>query len=325
MPSLDFTQEAHFNQAIETDISSFWSNREEKIVTGKQGVPLYTVSLTSASHNKLIVMVNGRTEASIKYQEVFYDLFQQGYDIYAFDHRGQGMSGRIAHDPHMGHVDNFQDYIEDMEMLLQQFSLNRYSHRYLLGHSMGGAITTRYLQTYPDSGFDAVVLSSPMLGIYMHPLLQRVASPISNLMTSISNKPTYSPGQSGYSLQQFDENVLTHSKIRYDWSMGLNSEVPQIQMGGPTNQWVAQALQASKLCVLHAADIKTPLLLMQAENDTVVSNSAQNQFLKNLSMTDLTTKKVLLPGSYHEPLLEADIIRNQALSEILSWYRKHQG
>jgi lysophospholipase len=324
MPSLNFTQEAQFAQAIETDISAFWSNREEKIVTGKNDVPLYTVSLTSANHNKLIVMVNGRTEASIKYQEVFYDLFRQGYDIYAFDHRGQGMSGRIAFDKHMGHVEDFQDYIEDMDTVLQHFPLSRYSHKYLLGHSMGGAITTRYLQTFPDSGFDAAVLSSPMLGIYMHPLLQHVASPISKMMTSFSSKPTYSPGQSGYSVEAFEENALTHSQTRYSWSMGLNEQIEQIRMGGPTNQWVAQALHASKLCIQHATDIKIPLLLMQAENDTVVSNQAQNQFMQNLAKTDLTTKKVMLLDSYHEPLLESDIIRNQALSEILNWYRKHQ-
>ncbi|MCT6568541.1 alpha/beta fold hydrolase, partial [Staphylococcus aureus] len=43
----------------------------------------------------MVVVVPGRIESYVKYPEVAYDLFQQGYDVIVLDHRGQGRSGRI--------------------------------------------------------------------------------------------------------------------------------------------------------------------------------------------------------------------------------------
>ncbi|WP_438876507.1 alpha/beta fold hydrolase, partial [Bacillus cereus group sp. Bce039] len=83
-------------------------------------------------HNKVIIIVNGRIESACKYQELFYDLFHQGYDIYSFDHRGQGLSERLIADPQMGYVEQFDDYVRDMDELITRFPLQNYTQRYLL-------------------------------------------------------------------------------------------------------------------------------------------------------------------------------------------------
>lgn len=52
-------------------------------------------------------------ESYVKYPEVAYDLFQQGYDVIVLDHRRQGRSGRLLEDGNRGHVIKFDDYVED--------------------------------------------------------------------------------------------------------------------------------------------------------------------------------------------------------------------
>lgn len=61
-----------------------------------------------------------RIESYVKYAELAYDLFHSGFDVLIIDHRGQGRSGRMLSDPHRGHVDNFNDYVDDLTAFWQQ-------------------------------------------------------------------------------------------------------------------------------------------------------------------------------------------------------------
>ncbi|HEV8689846.1 MAG TPA: alpha/beta fold hydrolase, partial [Ideonella sp.] len=109
---------------------------------------------------------NGRTETYLKYKELAFDLARARYSVYIHDHRGQGMSPRLftdadAHDK--GHVERFDDYVEDLHAFVGQVVRPEQPGRlFLLAHSMGGGIAARYLQKYPDT-FTAAALSSPML------------------------------------------------------------------------------------------------------------------------------------------------------------------
>ena len=38
---------------------------------------------------KLMILVNGRAENMLKWTELAYDFYQQGYDVLLFEHRGQ--------------------------------------------------------------------------------------------------------------------------------------------------------------------------------------------------------------------------------------------
>ena len=104
-----YTQESDFEQAINGNIAELWRTREEGFLKSFDKRSLYWMKLTSPEHNKAILVVNGRIECCSKYQELFYDLFQQGYDVYSYDHRGQGLSDRLIEDKQMGYVDEFDD------------------------------------------------------------------------------------------------------------------------------------------------------------------------------------------------------------------------
>lgn len=55
----------------------------------------------------------------------------------------------------------------DLKALVEHFDLGHYQERFLLAHSMGGAIATRYIQTTPAHPFSALALSAPMFGVNM--------------------------------------------------------------------------------------------------------------------------------------------------------------
>lgn len=316
-PSLSsYTQENLFEQAIAGPIAALWQQRQEGYFKSSDKTKLYWCKLTDPKHSKAVLLVNGRIESSWKYQELLFDFYRQGYDVYSYDHRGQGLSDRLVQDSDIGHVYEFDDYVRDLANVVQHFALEGYQQRHLVSHSMGGAIATRYLQTYPHHPFDKLVLSAPMFGINLPWYLSPVAIAVSQILTAVYPTPTYAPGHQPYYAKPFEDNPLSQSKARYHWFRQLYADKPELQVGGPSTRWVWQGLMATKQCLQMTRQLKIPVLLLQAGNDRIVSNQAQNQFYKKLCKTNKNSQMITIDGAQHELLFEQDQYRNQALDAL---------
>ncbi|MBE4620821.1 alpha/beta fold hydrolase [Vibrio navarrensis] len=316
-PSLSsYTQENLFEQAIAGPIAALWQQRQEGYFKSSDKTKLYWCKLTDPKHSKAVLLVNGRIESSWKYQELLFDFYRQGYDVYSYDHRGQGLSDRLVQDSDIGHVYEFDDYVRDLASVVQHFALEGYQQRHLVSHSMGGAIATRYLQTYPHHPFDKLVLSAPMFGINLPWYLSPVAIAVSQILTAVYPTPTYAPGHQPYYAKPFEDNPLSQSKARYHWFRQLYADKPELQVGGPSTRWVWQGLMATKQCLQMTRQLKIPVLLLQAGNDRIVSNQAQNQFYKKLCKTNKNSQMFTIDGAQHELLFEQDQYRNQALDAL---------
>lgn len=316
-----FSQEENLLAFSINTLTPFWNTKKEGTIEGQEGKKLYWVSFTRPENTKAIVVVNGRIESVCKYQELFYDLFQQGYDIYSYDHRGQGLSDRSTPDPHVGYVEHFDYYIKDLHHILKHFDLSSYQNKFLIAHSMGGAIGTRYLQTHPQHEFDRVVLSAPMVGIHMPWYLRWLSRPLTRWM-AFRNPLSYLPGKKGYYVKPFSVNELTHSPIRYQWFRELYDSIPGIQLGGPSSHWVNQSLTSARLCHQQANKIDIPVLLLQATEDVVVDNAAQYRFVKKINQhAPNLAQLVEIKGARHEIFFETDALRNQALTATLEFLK----
>ncbi|EJN6827208.1 alpha/beta fold hydrolase [Vibrio cidicii] len=316
-PSLpSYTQENLFEQAIAGPIAALWQQRQEGYFKSSDKTKLYWCKLTDPKHSKAVLLVNGRIESSWKYQELLFDFYRQGYDVYSYDHRGQGLSDRLVQDSDIGHVYEFDDYVRDLANVVQHFALEGYQQCHLVSHSMGGAIATRYLQTYPHHPFDKLVLSAPMFGINLPWYLSPVAIAVSQILTAVYPTPTYAPGHQPYYAKPFEDNPLSQSKARYHWFRQLYTDKPELQVGGPSTRWVWQGLMATKQCLQMTRQLKIPVLLLQAGNDRIVSNQAQNQFYKKLCKTNKNSQMITIDGAQHELLFEQDQYRNQALDAL---------
>ena len=110
---------------------------------------------------RTIMLIHGLCEHGERYQDLGIAFAKQGWNIVIPDHRGHGRSGGTA-----THVDEFSEYTTDLENVRQHFGLKP-ERTVLLGHSMGGLLTSRYAQTYAEN-MSAVILSSPLLGVKVH-------------------------------------------------------------------------------------------------------------------------------------------------------------
>ncbi|CAE6925292.1 Lysophospholipase [Vibrio sp. B1FLJ16] len=155
-----------------------------------------------------------------------------------------------------------------------------------------------------------------MFGINLPWYLSPIALPVTQILSAVSPLPRYAPGHQPYYPKPFEDNPLSQSYDRYQWFRSLYSDMPQLQVGGPSTRWVWQGLMAAKQCFLLTRQVKLPVLLIQAGNDRIVSNLAQKRFIDKLSKTNPHAELLPVEGAHHEILFETDKYRNQALDAI---------
>ncbi|OUS23420.1 hypothetical protein A9Q98_15170 [Thalassotalea sp. 42_200_T64] len=326
-----FTQEHQF-LAKQTEINQFWQNGEFSSFKSYDQLNIHFALFTKSKHQQCIVLSSGRSESYLKYKELAFDLHNNGYNVAMIDHRGQGLSQRELADKDKGYVDGFNDYVIDMHQWLNTYVMPQCGDNlYLLAHSMGGTIATLYAQKFPNT-FKAVVLSSPMIAVNGGNIPDWLGKPlikISHFVDDLfSDQSAYFFGHGPYQSKPFADNDLMQSEIRYQHFKQLYQQTPEIQLGGVTLAWLNAAMKAEAQIFANIDEIKTPLLVLQAASDTVVSNEKQTQFCQQLHQLQPRScpggKPVVIENALHELLFEQDDIRNHALKETLNWFAQHQ-
>ncbi len=297
---------------------AFWQTIIQGTLTAADGVTLAYMTATHPQARGSIVISNGRVESYLKYQELVFDLYNQGYSIFAIDHRGQGLSSRLTANPHQGHVQQFSDYVDDFTLFMESIVLGQATTPlFLLGHSMGGAIGTLYLKQQPRT-FTAAAFSAPMYGIKLPLAKEFIRWLAGKLDTSQYGKePNYVLNGHNYRPGPFKANELTHSESRYLAYRALYKARPELQLGSPTNRWLTEAITGADTCIDAATHSHTPILILQAGNDRIVDNAAQK-----LAQSPNCQLKVI-KGAAHEIFIEQDNYRNQALNHILAFFERH--
>jgi len=318
MSSLD----KHSDIVIE---KSAWQSAERSAFKGIDNARVEYIELLHSADHQTIVVSPGRCEGYEKYQELALELYNVGYNIFVIDHRGQGLSSRMLEDPHKGYVASFDHYAQDLVTFVTDIVSTKVTAKpFLLAHSMGSAIAIRALQLAPDL-FSSGVLCSPMIQIEsggipisLAKLIIRFRCLCDRLFSKESN---YFLNQQQYKAKSFEENELTHSKERYNAFVELYQSMSSLQLGGVTNHWLLEAINAQHNIFTDMNRLKVPLLVLQAGMDTIVNNPAQNDFCKEATKFCPISGPIVFAKAKHELLFETDNIRSEVISHILQFFK----
>ena len=304
--------ESGYEDVWKNEILSSLDSTPAKFLISRQGKKVAYRSYVRGPHLPNIVVSPGRQEPMKKYYELVHDI--QDANFYLIDHQGQGESERLLKDPQKGHVIAFQDYVNDFTSWMNTHVIPEIKGEplYLIAHSMGGAIATRYMEKHPDV-FQKIVLSAPMYDVYTKPYPGTVARALAKVLMLAGRGNHYAPERGPYVPE--DDTVLTsefsHSEVRIEMNKYLFVE-EKLAVGGATVRWVAEAFKGMKGIQFVGKKLSQPILLLQAELDTTVMPKKQVQFCQLAS----DCKLVKMEGAYHEILQEKDSIRNRAIELI---------
>ena len=288
-------------------------------LAARDGLPLRTAVWAAplGSARGSVVLLQGRAEFIEKYSETAGNLTARGFAVYALDWRGQGGSGRILDDPRKGHVVRYDDYLSDLDLFLERLVLPDAPQPIMvLAHSMGAHIVLRHRGAHRGAGgapyfAQGLALSAPMVDIMLSPAQRLFAGALTGAAMGLGLGHRYAPA-GGRFPPPFEGNPLTRDRARFERTEALLRENPALGLGWPTIGWLAATRRS--VAILRgrgcAEALGTPVLMISAEDDSVVSNAAQAGLAARLPDCRFET----IPDARHELLMETEAVRERVLA-----------
>jgi alpha-beta hydrolase superfamily lysophospholipase len=226
------------------------------------------------------IFLHGFGDHSGRYAKEADWLASLGIATFALDQRGSGRTPGAR-----GHVSRFAQYLGDLVGLRRLVAAEAPGKLILFGHSHGGLIVLRYLESAP-SGIAGAIVTCPLVAVAMPVPHWKIA-----LARLLADLIPALPIPNGLILENLSHDPAVVAAARGDRDSH--------QVMSP--RAYRELLAAQAMLPLEAARIAVPLFFGLAGDDRIVSTPAARAFAASLG-GDVTVK--VYGGMFHEILKE---------------------
>ncbi len=312
-----------YSKILDGIVLPWLSDKENAtVIQGVDNRPLYCVSYKAEDPLATVVIVHGFTENAFKYAELIWSLLHCRFSVIAFDQRGHGRSWRDPdiQDLSVTHVDHFSEYIDDLSIVCDHYLPHFTKPFFLFGHSMGGAVSSLFLEQHPGI-FSAAVLSSPMIAPHTGTIPASFASVLGLAAIKLGkakNKPFFMKSYAGP--EDFNISCATDPG-RFEWYDQIKASRKDFQNSVPSYRWSYEALHVTeKILAPNAPErISCPVLLFSAETDFSVLQAPQKTFIDRVPYGQY----VYVNGSRHEIFRSKNEVLFPWWHKILAFYHSN--
>ena len=307
----ELIEEKNYREVMEGVVEPELAQIRREVKVPVEGGSLNVEAYTIPGAQRAVVVLHGYTESAEKVREMIWYFLHEGWSVYAYDHRGHGHSPRAVEDTSITHVDRFEDYVRDLEKLMETVVLpeTKGMPLVLYAHSMGGAVGAMALMEHPG-WFTRAVLTAPMIAVPTAPFPRIAGRLICAVMCAVGKaKERAFVGQPFDPERETFETSVDTSRERFEYYKAKRVKNAHLQNSSPSYSWVGESLAVTGklLDPKNCAKITTPLLLCQAGLDTVVLLPEQAKFVSQVSGAKLRTfeqAKHEIYGSHDEIMRE---------------------
>lgn len=247
----------------------------------------------------VILLAHGYAEHAGRYTHVAKRLTDAGYAVYAIDHWGHGRS-----DGTPGFVPRFSAFTDGLAELLTLVEVNHgETPRLLLGHSMGGLISTLFL-IERQSAFVAAALSGPAI------------------------VPGAPPSRSTIWISRFLSRFFPRLGVLALDANGVSSDPavvaayradPLVYPGKIGARLGKEFMDAMAAAQAGAPKITLPILFQHGEKDSLAAVAGSQYLFDHVGSADKTLK--IYPGLFHEIYNEPE--QEAVLDDLVNWFDAH--
>jgi pimeloyl-ACP methyl ester carboxylesterase len=255
---------------------------------------LETISRTpkTQTHPTPLLFIHGMWHGAWCWDETFLPFFaDNGYRVTALSLRGHaGSDGKIR-------GSTIADYVADVEQVARTFE----TPPVLIGHSMGGFIVQKYLETH-DAPAGVTLASNPHYGLWpaLGRVLRRDPRIVIKAVFTWNMRPVVeTPASARWGL--FSADMPEEQLLKYHAQMNDESFRMFLDLLG--------------LNLAHPKRVKTPLLILGAEKDTVIAPRDVHDTARAYGV-----KAEIFPNMAHDMMLEAGW--KSVAERILAWLKE---
>lgn len=247
----------------------------------------------------VVLLAHGYAEHAGRYGHVAKRLTDAGYAVYALDHWGHGKS-----DGEGGFVPRFSAFTDGMSELLALVEVNHPGvPRLLLGHSMGGLISTLFLIDR-QYAFVAAALSGPAILPAVPP--SRFTVWISRLLSRFFPR---------LGVLSLDANGVSRDPA----VVAVYLADPLVYTGKIGARLGREFMDAMAAAQAGASRITLPILLQHGEDDSLASVAGSQYLFEHVGSADKLLK--IYPGLFHEIYNEPE--QDGVLDDLIRWFDAH--
>ena len=268
---------------------------EARFAVGAQR-SLFRRSWLPEQPDRVLVLVHGFGEHSGRYEGLAAWFAARGIAVHAYDHSGHGLS-----DGRRGHIERFDDFLDDLGAFLETVQSEHASLPCtLVGHSMGGLIAAAFARERAPK-VDRIVTSGPLLamapgsggGRLRRARALRLLWPAFTTRVAIAPDALSRDPEVG---RAYLDDPLVHSKATVSLAVALGDGVRRTAAGGG-------ALQLPILMLHGGADVLCPAAASEAFFAAVTTKGSALQ---------------IYPELRHEIFNEPE--REAVYQDILAWW-----
>jgi alpha-beta hydrolase superfamily lysophospholipase len=266
---------------------------------GEGGVEIHWQCwLPEGKPRAVVVIAHGVSEHADRYSHVAARLTMEGFAVYALDHRGHGRSGGKR-----AVVDRLERAVVDVDTLIGMARSEQPGVRlFLLGHSMGGAISLEYALEHRDR-IDGLVLSAPAAAL-------EAASPVELALGRILS--AVAPGVGVFPVDSSTVSRDPEVVRAYD-------EDPMVFHKRLPARTVAELAGAIETFPERTPNLELPLLVMVGTADQLVPPEASRMVHDRAGSED--KRLIEYEGLYHEILNEPE--QDKVMDDLVEWLDAH--
>jgi acylglycerol lipase len=271
------------------------TRHEESELAGVGGLRIYWQSWRPDSEARaVIVIAHGASEHSGRYAHVAARLVDEGYAVYAIEHRGHGRS-----DGPRALIDRLKNAVSDLQCLVVQAAgAHPDAPVFLLGHSMGGTVALVYTLRHQDR-LSGLILSGPLAALEAAPPHLRILGRV--LSTVAPRRP----------LIAIDAGLISRDPA----VVRAYADDPFVYHGKLPARTVAELARAIDSFPDGVPAITIPTLIMYGTADRLCPPQGSLMLAERIGATDKTLRAY--DGLYHEILNEPE--QERVLDDLCSW------
>jgi len=241
-----------------------------------------------------LVIIHGLGEHSGRYSN-FFNRFSNKFNVFAIDLRGHGRSGGKR-----GHILSFSEYLNDIKYFIEYIrNISNNKKIYLLGHSMGGLISIRYAECYPED-IKGIIISSPLLKMRVHvPVFKKIVGrAVSRFIPGISMSNGLDPAFLSHDksvVEAYKTDPLVHTLV--------------------SARWFTEVKRAMEQSFQDANKISMPSLLLHAGDDQLTDPDGSRDLFPLISSKNKELK--VYEGLYHEIFNEIE--KEKVFADVENW------